>query len=323
MNKTEQKKCSVPCNLCGSKDIKEVSLVDREKNYLRTVICKKCGLLWSDPRPNEAKEYYAHNYRLDYKGSSTPKLKHIFRAGRIAIERRGKISGCVKKGDIVLDVGSSGGEFVYLLNKKGCLAEGVEPNINYANYSVKEYGLKIHIGLAQNIDLEKEKYDVITAWHMLEHTENPYNILLKLKDALKPTGILIIELPNIAAPNQSSKHRFHKAHLFNFNYSTLENICVKAGYTVKNLNKNINSELIFVSCQKNNRLSKKQNGSGGSIPGNYEHITDIFKKQTDWKYYTKSTSFSKFFGKLSRTLKEQKAIRILTTGKDILDALFK
>jgi uncharacterized Zn finger protein len=79
----------IPCNLCGSLESEEISTLDRDKNYLRTVICQKCGLVWIDPRPNESeiKQYYSKDYRIKYKGTYKPKPKHIHRAGLIAMSR--------------------------------------------------------------------------------------------------------------------------------------------------------------------------------------------------------------------------------------------
>ena len=65
--------CSLPCNLCGSTQVAELSHLDRDGSALRTVICKDCGLVWSDPLPMDVAQYYEHDYRLDYKAAYTPK----------------------------------------------------------------------------------------------------------------------------------------------------------------------------------------------------------------------------------------------------------
>ncbi|MDD5229506.1 MAG: methyltransferase type 11, partial [Methylococcales bacterium] len=57
-----------PCNLCNSTQFDELSNVGRD-GALRTVICKNCGLVWSDPFPIDTTEYYQKNYRILYKGT--------------------------------------------------------------------------------------------------------------------------------------------------------------------------------------------------------------------------------------------------------------
>ena len=51
---------------------------------------------------------------------------------------------------------------------------GIEPNKGYADYSVAEYELNLQIGFIQDSRFNDEKFDIITIWHVLEHTENPY-----------------------------------------------------------------------------------------------------------------------------------------------------
>lgn len=78
----------------------------------------------------------------------------------------------------ILDVGTGGGEFAYLLQSLGHDISGIEPNKGYADYSKQEYGLNIQIGFIQDIQQLDESFDLITIWHVLEHTENPCDVLI-------------------------------------------------------------------------------------------------------------------------------------------------
>lgn len=84
---------------------------------LRTVICAKCGLVWSDPLPHNPRDFYEDSYRVSYKGTYSPKPKHILRAGNVALSRYQKIEKLLSKPLSILDVGSGGGEFSYLLKE--------------------------------------------------------------------------------------------------------------------------------------------------------------------------------------------------------------
>ena len=106
--------CPIPCNLCGARDIEELSLRDRRSGYLRTTIRRKCGLVWSNPRPPEetVKRYYSHEYRLDYKGRSTPSLRQTARSGLGVVNRYRALNAFLRPDDVIFDVGAGGGEFV-------------------------------------------------------------------------------------------------------------------------------------------------------------------------------------------------------------------
>jgi uncharacterized Zn finger protein len=79
--------CSIPCNLCGGIEVSILSNRSRSGKPLQTVICQACGLVWSDPRPHDARQFYEEEYRLSYKHTYSPKSKHVLRAGRVALYR--------------------------------------------------------------------------------------------------------------------------------------------------------------------------------------------------------------------------------------------
>ena len=136
----QQESCSIPCNLCGSTEISVLAKSSRSGKPLRTVICSKCGLVWSDPLPHNPRHFYEDDYRVSYKGAYSPKPKHIFRAGNVALSRYRKIESLLSRSLEILDVGSGGGEFSYLLQTLGNDVTGIEPNKGYAEYSIREYG---------------------------------------------------------------------------------------------------------------------------------------------------------------------------------------
>ena len=215
---------NVVCNLCGSSEIDLLSVIDRKGKPLRTVICKRCGLVYSNPRPVQEKtrEFYSQLYRVEYKHSYTPKTKHIHRAGQVAMGRYTAIEDLFQSKTAVLDIGSGGGELVYLLRRLGHDARGVEPNEGYARYSAEEYGIPVQVGFIQDLTYAEGGFDVITMHHVLEHTEDPLGILQRACGWLRLDGFLVIEVPNVEAVCQAPAQRFHKAHQYNFKQQTLE-----------------------------------------------------------------------------------------------------
>ena len=310
--------CSIPCNLCGLTDVEEISRVDRTGNYLRTVICRYCGLVWSDPRPNqeEVEKYYTKDYRISYKGSHTPKLKHVYRAGKIAENRFLFLKEILRPGSVILDIGASSGEFVYFLRHAGYEASGIEPNEGYGQYARDQLALPVEIGMAQQFDLEPNSIDIVTMHHVFEHLDDPFLILQKTRTALRDGGHVVIEVPNIEGTCFAPIHRFHAAHLYNFNRETLESMGKRAGFTV--LKTVISSDGGVITT-----IFKKAEIPVEAVPlvGNYEKIMRIIKNHKPISHYLTASPYTRPLKKLAMYAKENGAIRGATTGKEVLDAI--
>ena len=175
-------------HLCGARDIEELSLRDRRGRYLRTTICRKCGLVWSNPRPPEetVKRYYSHEYRLDYKGRSTPSLRQTARSGLGAVNRYRALNAFLRPDDVICDVGAGGGEFVYMLRRLGFDTRGIEPDEQYAKNAREVLGVPVETGFVQTLSFPPNSFTVMTMYHTLEHVEDPSAILSKLRRWLTP-----------------------------------------------------------------------------------------------------------------------------------------
>jgi len=292
----------------------------REGEFLRTVICKQCGLVWSDPFPITPSKYYEKDYRIKYKGVYTPRIKHVYRAANVAIGRYKKIKEYLGGKRDVFDIGSGGGEFLYLISRMGFNVQGVEPNEGYGNYSQEEYGLNVKVGFIQNIEFDDNSFDLITMWHVLEHTDNPYNILMKIHGWLRDSGLLVIEVPNIEAMCQSPKNTFHAAHLFNFNEDTLSLLIEKTGFSIAHRFISKNGGNISLIANKSGRGNKQLSSS--SIDGNYKKIQGIVKGHTAISHYLSHYPYSRLLKKIFKIITEKKASRKFSGGKQVLDSCF-
>ncbi|NGX57157.1 MAG: Ubiquinone biosynthesis O-methyltransferase [Chlamydiae bacterium] len=212
-----------PCNLCGGTETWIIGECDRHNQPLRTVLCQTCGLAWTDPQPDSEmiQRFYEKDYRKQYKGTFKPKKKHTYRAGRVAMHRLHQLSEYLTEGSELLDLGSGGGEFVFLMQQQGLSVMGIEPNEGYAQYAQKDLGLPIQNGfISDQLPVEKS-FDVITMFHVLEHLQDPKSRVGLLAQHLKEGGHLIIEVPNIEAICHYPGNCYHFAHLYHFNAETL------------------------------------------------------------------------------------------------------
>ncbi|MHC4172469.1 MAG: class I SAM-dependent methyltransferase [Planctomycetota bacterium] len=322
INKTQQdtKACSIPCNLCGYNNIEELSLKDRNGKYLRTVICKICGLIWTDPRDDrkDIKKFYSKEYRLQYKGICKPKLKRVYRDANEALRRYDFMKGIIKKDDVILDIGSGSGVFLYTLRKLGYDARGIEPDEGYANYAIEVLKVPVKVEFARDFRTSKA-FNIITMHHVLEHMENPYAVMHKARSLLKNDGFLIIEVPNAEDIRQAPYHRYHKAHLYTFNPENLECMGRKAGFNVYKTSVapyNGNIAIIFQKSDTPQIIS-------GKLPGNFEKITNILNEHTTIRHFTTLIPCKKLLKNTIKAIGEQIMIKKFDNGKDIIDSTIK
>lgn len=308
-----------PCAITGSRSAIVICQNDRHGQALRNVISKESGLIFVDPVPFESTEdFYKTEYRKSYKGVHQPKSKHVYRAGRIALQRFSRVAQYIPYSASCLDAGSSSGEFVYLLTSRGFNAEGVEANIPYAKYSQSELQIPVTISPFSKFKTG-QKFDLITMFHVLEHLEFPERDLAHLRQFLKPNGYFIIEVPNILYPNMSFPHKWHPGHLFSFTDQTLSLLMEKAGFETVSCSPIDNGGNLWgVFRRKESKNGKPILSTSKSL---YSSIFETLMKQRA-KYYFNPYNLFKFVGKLSSAFSEKVQASGLS-GKEILDKLFQ
>ncbi len=310
--------CPIPCNLCGSSDIEVIGERDREGHLLRTTICRRCGLVWSNPRPaeEEVRRYYASEYRLDYKGRATPSLRHIARSGRGALNRYRELAPYLQQGDRILDAGAGGGEVVYVLRRLGFDASGLEPDEHYARHAREALQVPVATGFVQDATFPAGSFDVITMYHALEHVEDPTAILMRLRSWLVDVGVLLIEVPNVEARCIAPGHRFHFAHFYNFNRGTLEALGRKAGFEpVRTTVSPDGGNLISVFRAAADRRSPRADAD------DYRRVAAAVRQHTVLRYYCSGSPYVGPFSRLRTHLVDRRATRGCETPRHVLDKL--
>lgn len=141
----------------------------------------------------------------------------------------------ISKGSTLLDIGAANGFFVNMAKEHGYIAAGVELSSEAVEWA-KKLGRNVTQSDAMQISVNK-KFDVITVLDVLEHLSEPQEFIVKIKENLKPGGILLINVPNIgsifAKISGKSWHSFvPPEHLFYFNKKSLTELLLRNNYEI-------------------------------------------------------------------------------------------
>ena len=152
-------------------------------------------LVFTHPQPSADKltnyydspDYISHT---DSKRSPFEKIYQIVKS--YALKNKLKLINYESKKGIILDIGAGTGDFLHCLKSDGWEIMGLEPNEKAKNIAVAK-----KIPFANSLsELDKNSFDVITMWHVLEHVPDVEAQISELKRLLKPDGTIFIAVPN-------------------------------------------------------------------------------------------------------------------------------
>ena len=153
-------------------------------------------MLITSPQPsldNLGKYYESEDYisHTDSKRSLFEKAYHFVK--NIALKNKLELinSEQVSKGRL-LDIGAGTGDFLTVAKENGWKTVGIEPS-----HRAKAIAVSKGISFVESTkELAHASFDVISMWHVLEHVPDLDYQIKELKRLLKPTGTLIVAVPN-------------------------------------------------------------------------------------------------------------------------------
>ncbi len=140
-------------------------------------------------------------------------------------------------GKTLLDIGCGTGGFLLEAQKIGYKVYGIDFDKNQINIA-KNLGLKGAIVADIFNFLKKEKnknrFDVITGFEVIEHLDRPKEFLNLIFQSLKPGGYLALSAPNRERfwGNIKESYDFPYHHLIRFNIDSLKNLVIKNGFKI-------------------------------------------------------------------------------------------
>lgn len=191
------------CAVCGSEDPvpyqRDMYAIGATRFDL--VRCRQCGLVYVDPRPDGAgieamyddPDYYTHGYNL---GVET--VNYFERKDELIAQYDGEVAALeaeVGGPGSFMELGSAGGFLLEAARRRGWSVRGVELSPPAARYSKEEFDLDVFEGQLADAGIEPESLDVVVADNVLEHTEDPRQVLLELRRLLRPGAHLVVVVP--------------------------------------------------------------------------------------------------------------------------------
>lgn len=193
---------------------------------------EELDMLITHPKPGldvlgryyESADYISHT---DSKRSLFEKVYHFIKG--IALKNKLNLINSLQpnKGKI-LDIGAGTGEFLSVAQQNGWNTTGVEPSEKAKQIAINK-GVSFVEAFAQ---LEDHTFDVITMWHVLEHVPDLNHQIKELKRLLKPSGCLIVAVPNFNSFDAQHYGKFWAAydvpiHFWHFSKTAIQKLFQK------------------------------------------------------------------------------------------------
>lgn len=231
----------VACNLCGSNEY-TVRFAPGVAQINQIVNCKSCGLMYANPRIQEADNVLIENYDPDFVLSAivnqdSQRLeKEALQVKDYEVTRKFLHEHYPDKGTLV-EVGSGLGYLLNYFKQDGWNVVGLEPNVGMCRYAESEFGIKIIPTILEKAGIADRSADAVLMMHVIEHVSDPCSTLQEVYRILKPGGIFVMETPRydtlmFKLLGKRERSLSCDGHIYFFTTKTLEKLATKAGFTV-------------------------------------------------------------------------------------------
>lgn len=240
------------------------------KGKFRLVKCRKCGLVYFNPRPT--KKYISKFYPNEtyWNDKVNPQKAYGYLYNLI-------FNG--KKEKKILDIGAGNGLFLTEFKKRGWEVTGVEFS-EHAVMEAKKFGLRLKRGDFLDYKFPNNYFDVVTLNNVLEHLYKPKETLKGVSKTIRKDGILVVTVPNIESIGEAIfKKDWHAIqpprHLYQFTPYTLSEMVKEAGFKDINIYHNYwdhNYYSLFESFRFSTSPKFKKGNLGGLSKGSVKDL---------------------------------------------------
>lgn len=239
------------------------------------------------PHLDKLPDYYkSENYisHTDTKKSFTEKVYHAVKG--IALKQKVSLITKLNQGSgKLLDIGSGTGDFLATAKQNNWKVFGVEPNQDARVLSEKK-----GVGVSSELkEITETDFDVITLWHVLEHVPDLENYIQEISKRLKPTGTLLIAVPNFKSKDAKHYQQFWAAydvprHLWHFSKTGIRRLFSKHHFELIKT-KPMWFDAFYVSLLSEKYKTGKSSWSKAIFRGLQSNLSGLFTKEVSSHIY--------------------------------------
>jgi len=220
------------CPVCLHSKNQRIGAKDRYGLYFPTCICLDCGMVYTNPRMDQASygEFYNQEYRKLYTGTETATETFFSRQQQKGqrihkfLQKHGIMGEAPRQ---ILEIGCGAGGILDYFSQHGHQVLGIDPGEEYINYGREKRGLNLRVGTLKTTEINC-KPDLVIYSHVLEHVLDVNAEIEFLKNIMCENTVLYIEVPGIKQIHKNYRmdllRYFQNAHTFHFTLESLNNL---------------------------------------------------------------------------------------------------
>ena len=194
--------------------------------------CLNCLLDFTHPLPQETSVLNKYTHE-------TPAERTTFNQFRKTLKYKIRLRTIDKFAQVhgkVLDIGCAEGDWgaaVEGKNKWNYL--GLELHNGLLRYALARK-MNVAHGTLQSHNFPDEEFALVIMTHVLEHMHNPRSTLVEVSRVLKPSGLVVVEVPDSSHPKSKRKKKQGRwygppSHLWYFSQANLHQFLKDVGFT--------------------------------------------------------------------------------------------
>jgi 2-polyprenyl-3-methyl-5-hydroxy-6-metoxy-1,4-benzoquinol methylase len=218
------------CYLCQSSHFTARKGEVRDEPEMQIIECDHCGLVILSGTDHIVPGFYENS---GMHGAEPTPMDTWLKQTEWDDQRRFDMVKAMLPNNRLLDFGCGAAGFLQRTRSLAAEVTGIELETRVRDHWAGK------IKIVPGVEAAGGGYDLITAFHVIEHLPDPRAMLTRLASALKPNGRMIVEVPSaddalLTLYDCAAFQRFTywSQHLFLFNASTLEMLARQAGLRI-------------------------------------------------------------------------------------------
>lgn len=241
------------------------------------------------PSPEKMSFYYEDDAYISHSNSITSPMDFMYNlAKHFMLKQKLKwVKTYIQKGSF-LDIGCGTGDFLWLLKQNKFLVQGVEPNQKARKIS-SEKGIEVFEDIE---NLQKNLFQGISLWHVLEHIADLDKFFVQLDNLLNTNGYVFVAVPNFKSHDATYYKEFWAAydvprHIHHFSHQAIAHLFCQHGYELVQT-KGLLLDAYYVSL-----LSEKYKGTYSFLKALQVGFTSNWKAKNTNEWSSKLYIFNK------------------------------